>query len=180
MLKIVIPEREFFNENTNEFAYSKEQEITLEHSLISISKWESKWHKPFLDEKHNKTDEEFIDYIRCMSLNNIDDSVFNNLTESNKREVLDYIDDKMSATWFANDKLPGPSNEIITSEVIYYWMIEQGIPFECQKWHLNRLLTLIRVCAIKSQPAKKMSPASILSQNASLNKARRAMMHTRG
>ena len=180
MLKIVIPEREFFNENTNEFIYSKEQEITLEHSLISISKWESKWHKPFLDEKHNKTDEEFIDYVRCMSLNNIDDSVFNNLTESNKREVLNYIDDKMSATWFADDKLPGPSNEIITSELIYYWMVEQGIPFECQKWHLNRLLTLIRVCAIKSQPAKKMSPASILSQNASLNKARRAMMHTRG
>ena len=180
MLKIVIPEREFFNENTNEFIYSKEQEITLEHSLISISKWESKWHKPFLDEKHNKTDEEFIDYVRCMSLNNIDDSVFNNLTESNKREVLNYIDDKMSATWFSDDKLPGPSNEIITSEVIYYWMIEQGIPFECQKWHLNRLLTLIRVCAIRSQPAKKMSPASILSQNASLNKARRAMMHTRG
>ena len=180
MLKIVIPEREYFNENTEQFVYSKEQEITLEHSLISISKWESKWHKPFLDEKHTKTDEEFNYYIKCMALSNIDDYTINNLTESNKREICNYIDDKMSATWFAESSTPPPSNEIITSELIYYWMIDQGIPFECQKWHLNRLLTLIRVCALKSQPAKKMSPNSILSQNTSLNKARRAMMHTRG
>ena len=180
MLKIVIPEREYFNENTEEFVYSKRQEITLEHSLISISKWESKWHKPFLDEKHEKTDEEFVDYVKCMALSPIDDSAIYNLTESNKREILNYIEDKMSATWFAESSTPPPSNEIITSELIYYWMIETGIPFECQKWHLNRLLTLIRVCALKNQPAKKMSPASILSQNTSLNKARRAMMNTRG
>ena len=180
MLKIVIPEREFFDENKNEFVYSKPQEVTLEHSLISISKWESKWHKPFLDEKRQKTDEEIIDYIRCMSLSNLPDDIFENVSEFNKSEILAYINDSMTATWFAEDKTPPPSNKIITSEVIYSWMIQNEIPFECQKWHLNRLLTLIRVCSLENVPAKKMSPMSILSQNASLNKMRRAALHTRG
>lgn len=180
MLKIVIPEREFFNERTEKFEYTKPQEVTLEHSLISISKWESKWHKPFLDEKHEKTDEEFIDYIRCMSLVNLPDEVFENISERNKAEILMYINDSQTATWFAEDKTPPPSNKIITSEVIYSWMIQNEVPFECQKWHLNRLLTLIRVCSLENMPAKKMSPASILSQNTSLNKMRRAMLHSKG
>lgn len=180
MLKIVIPEREFFDENLNEFVYSKPQELTLEHSLISISKWESKWHKPFLDEKHQKTDEEFIDYVRCMSLTNVPDDVFENISERNKADIVNYIYDTHTATWFAEDKMPPPSNKIITSEVIYSWMIQNEIPFECQKWHLNRLMTLIRVCSLDNTPAKKMSPMSILSQNASLNKMRRAALHTRG
>ncbi len=181
MLKIVIPEREFFDENKNEFVYSKPQELTLEHSLISISKWESKWHKPFLDEKRQKTDEEFIDYVRCMSLTNIQDDAFENITERNKADILNYISDSQTATWFAEDKMPPPSNKIITSEVIYSWMIQNEIPFDpCQKWHLNRLLTLIRVCSLGNAPSKKMSPMSILSQNASLNKMRKAALHTRG
>lgn len=180
MLKIVIPEREFFDENLNEFVYSKPQELTLEHSLISISKWESKWHKPFLDEKRQKTDEEFIDYVRCMSLTNVPDDAFENISERNKADIVNYIYDTHTATWFAEDKTPPPSNKIITSEVIYSWMIQNEIPFECQKWHLNRLMTLIRVCSLENMPAKKMSPMSILSQNASLNKMRRAALHTRG
>jgi len=181
MLKIVIPEREFFDENKNEFVFSKPQELTLEHSLISISKWESKWHKPFLDEKHQKTDEEFIDYVRCMSLSNVPDDVFENISERNKADIVSYIYDSMTATWFAEDKTPPPVNKIITSEVIYSWMIKNEIPFDpCQKWHLNRLMTLIRVCSLENMPANKMSPMSILSQNASLNKMRRAALHTRG
>ncbi len=181
MLKIVIPEREFFDEDKNEFVYSKPQEVTLEHSLISISKWESKWHKPFLDEKHKKTDEEFIDYIRCMSLSNLPDGVFENVSEKNKADITIYINDSQTATWFADSKTTPPSNKIITSEVIYSWMIQNEIPFDpCQKWHLNRLLTLIRVCSLDNMPAKKMSPMSILSQNASLNKMRRAALHTKG
>lgn len=180
MLKITIPTREFFNESTNEFVYTKPQEVTLEHSLISISKWESKWHKPFLDEKNNKTDEEFVDYVRCMSLTNVPDSAFENLSEKNKVEIMLYIQDSMTATWFSEHNNPPPSNKIITSEVIYSWMIQNEIPFECQKWHLNRLLTLIRVCTLENMPAKKMSPMSVLSQNASLNKMRKAALHTRG
>lgn len=180
MLKIVIPGREYFNEETFEFENTKPQEVTLEHSLISISKWESKWHKPFLDEKREKTDQEFIDYVRCMSLSNLPDEVFENISERNKADILMYINDSMTATWFAEDKTPPPSNKIITSEVIYSWMIQNEIPFECQKWHLNRLLTLIKVCSLENMPAKKMSPMSILSQNASLNKMRRAALHTKG
>ena len=157
MLKIVIPGREYFDESKNEFVYSDPKEVTLEHSLISISKWESKWHKPFLDEKREKTEEEFIDYVRCMS--------------PNKFEIMQYIQDSMTATWFAKESTPPPSNKIITSEVIYSWMIQNEIPFDpCQKWHLNRLLTLIRVCSLENMPAKKMSPLSILAQNTSLNK----------
>ena len=181
MLKIVIPGREFFDEDKNEFVYTKPQEVTLEHSLISISKWESKWHKPFLDEKHEKTSEEFNDYVRCMSLSNVPDEVFENISERNKADIVSYIYDTMTATWFADDKTPAPINKIITSEVIYSWMIQNEIPFDpCQKWHLNRLLTLIKVCSLDNMPAKKMSPMSILSQNASLNKMRRAALHTKG
>ena len=188
MLKIVIPEREFFDENAidkdnpyGKFVYSKPQEVTLEHSLISISKWESKHHIPFLDEKHEKTPEEFIDYVRCMALTNLPDDAFDNISESNKAEILLYINDSQTATWFAEDRTLPPSNKIITSEVIYSWMIQNEIPFDpCQKWHINRLLTLIRVCSLDNMPAKKMSPASILSQNMSLNKMRRAMLHSKG
>lgn len=180
MLKIVIPGREFFDENKNEFVYTDPKEVTLEHSLISISKWESKWHKPFLDEKHEKTEAEFIDYVRCMSLSNVPDDLFENISPMNKVEIMQYIQDSMTATWFAKESTPAPSNKIITSEVIYSWMIQNEIPFECQKWHLNRLLTLIRVCSLENMPAKKMSPLSILSQNASLNKMRRAALHSKG
>ena len=181
MLKIVIPEKEFFDETNEQFVTKGPWEVTLEHSLISISKWESKWHKPFLDEKHEKTDEEFIDYVRCMSLTNMPDDVFNNISNVNRIEIMKYIQDSMTATWFAKENAPPPSNKVITSEVIYSWMIQNDIPFDpCQKWHLNRLLTLIRVCSLEQMPAKKMSPMSILSQNASLNKMRRAALHSKG
>ena len=187
MLKIVIPGREFFDEKAidkdhpyGQFVYTDPKEVTLEHSLISISKWESKWHKPFLDEKHEKTEVEFIDYVRCMSLSNVPDDLFENISPMNKVEIMQYIQDSMTATWFAKESTPAPSNKIITSEVIYSWMIQNEIPFECQKWHLNRLLTLIRVCSLENMPAKKMSPLSILSQNASLNKMRRAALHSKG
>ncbi len=179
MLKITVPEREYFNEDTQEFVMMKKQELVLEHSLISISKWESKWHKPFLSTS-KKTDEEFADYIRCMTLNTVDDSAYTSITNSNMNDILEYIDDSYTATTFADSKTAATSSEIITSEIIYYWMILNEIPFECQKWHINRLLTLIKVCSIKNAPSKKMSKNDILSQNMSLNKMRRAMLHSKG
>jgi hypothetical protein len=115
-----------------------------------------------------------------MSLTNLPDEVFENISEMNKAEIMMYINDSQTATWFAEDRTPPPSSKIITSEVIYSWMIQNEVPFECQKWHLNRLLTLIRVCSLENMPSKKMSPASILSQNTSLNKMRRAMLHSKG
>lgn len=180
MLKITIPEKEYFNEDTQEFVTTKSHELVLEHSLISISKWESKWHKPFLSDK-KKSDEEFLDYIKCMTLNNVpDENIYLSITNENIRDILNYIDDECTATTFSDKDTAETSKDIITSEIIYYWMILNEVPFECQKWHINRLLTLIKVCSIKNMPSKKMSKNDIFSQNTSLNKMRRAMLHSRG
>lgn len=180
MLTITIPATEEFDEIKGEFVYSKEQTLQLEHSLISISKWESKWCKVFLD-KREKTNEEIIDYIKCMTLNkNVSDDVYNCLTQANLTEINDYIGAPMTATYFSNTENGKKNSEQITSELIYYWMIALQIPFECQKWHINRLLTLIRVCNIKNAPPKKMSKRDIMSRNAALNAARRKQMNTKG
>ena len=180
MLKIIIPSTEMWDEVNEKFVYSKEQVLQLEHSLVSLSKWESKWCKPFLS-KENKTFEETIDYIRCMTINqNIPDEVYNCLTGENIREINEYISAPMTATRFSNDAMGKGSREQITSELIYYWMIALNIPFECQKWHINRLLTLIRVCNIKNHPSKKMSRREIMSRNTALNAARRKKLRTNG
>lgn len=181
MIQITIPSRELWDESTNEFVITKEQILQLEHSLISISKWESKWQKAFLT-KQEKTHEETIDYIKCMTLNqNVDPNVYNYLTNDNIRQINAYIDSPMTATYFSEEKGGrGGHGEQITSELIYYWMIALQIPFECQKWHLNRLLTLVRVCNIKNQPPKKRSRREIMSRNAALNAARRKQLNTKG
>lgn len=178
MLLLTIPPIEMFNEKTSEFVYSKEIKISLEHSLVSLSKWESRWNKPFLS-KDNKTLEETIDYIRCMTITqNVDPEVYFRLTDENINTINKYIESPMTATTFSDNG--HSSREIITSELIYYWMISLNIPMECQKWHLNRLLTLIRVCNIKNAPAKKMSRREIMNRNAALNAARRKKLNSTG
>ena len=180
MLEIVIPETEQWDEVNQEFITSNRQILRLEHSLVSLSKWESKWKKPFLSNKE-KTYEETIDYIKCMTLTqNVNDTVYNLLDKDNIEKINKYIGDPMTATTFKEDPNKKGGREIITSELIYYWMISLNIPFECQKWHLNRLLTLIKVCGIKNQPAKKMSKKDVMSRNAALNAARRKQMNSRG
>ena len=181
MLRITIPAGEAFNEQTNEFISVKEQILSLEHSLVSISKWESKWGKPFLG-KDSKTREEMIDYIRCMTLTqNVDPNVYHFITSKNIEEISSYIEAPMTATWFNEKEGRGRhNNEIVTSEIIYYWMVSFNIPVEFQKWHLNRLLTLIKVCSLKNEPQKKMSKREILDRNKAINKARRESMHTSG
>lgn len=178
MLLLTIPPIEMFNEKTSEFVYSKETKISLEHSLVSLSKWESRWNKPFLS-KDNKTLEETIDYIRCMTITqNVDPEVYFRLTDENINTINKYIESPMTATTFSDNG--HSSREIITSELIYYWMISLNIPMECQRWHLNRLLTLIRVCNIKNTPAKKMSRREIMDRNAALNAARRKKLNSTG
>lgn len=173
MLKITIPAGEIWDGKKQEFVYTKEQTLQLEHSLVSLSKWESKWGKPFLG-KRQPTYEETVDYIRCMTITqNVDPQVYNFLTEDIVAKVNAYIDSPMSATTINDDKKGGINRETTTSELIYYWMISLNIPFECQKWHLNRLLTLIRVCNIKNNPPKKMSMNEVMAQNAALNAARK-------
>ena len=180
MLRIVIPECQLFNEETEEFVYTKEQKLQLEHSLVSLSKWESKWHKPFLG-KDDKTFDETIDYIKCMTLTpNVDPNIYLFLTKENIKDINDYIGDPMTATTFSENGPNARNREIITSELIYYWMVALNIPFECQKWHLNRLLTLIRICNIKNQPTKKRSKSEIMSRNAALNASRRKQLNSKG
>lgn len=179
MLQITIPKTELFNEETQEFFQIKEQTLCLEHSLVSVAKWESKWKKPFLG-MEEKTMDELADYIRCMTITqNVNSICYLGLTRDNLLDVKNYIDDGMTATTFKN-RNGSKSHEIITAEIIYYWMIELGIPFECQKWHLNRLLTLINVCSIKNTPAKKMSRKDALAQQSQLNAARRAKFKSKG
>lgn len=181
MLSITIPATEQFDEIRGEFVNTKEHTLQLEHSLVSISKWESKWHKSFINTK-DKTNEETIDYIKCMTLNkNIPDEVYTCLTQKNVDDINRYIEDPMTATTFSDDKNSPKSREILTSELIYYYMIASGIPIdECQKWHINRLLTLIRVCNIKSQPAKKLGKKELMRRNAAINEARKKQLNSKG
>lgn len=180
MLQITIPACEQWDEINNRFISSKEQCIQLEHSLVSISKWEAKWCKPFLS-KAEKTLEETTDYVRCMTYTqNVDPNVYTFLTNDNINTINEYIDAPMTATWFNEDRAGKTNNEQITSELIYYWLISLNIPFECQKWHLNRLLTLVKVINIKNQPAKKRSTKDIMKRNSDINAARRKSMNTTG
>ena len=180
MLQITIPAGEFFDEKRGEFVSRKEQTLQLEHSLVSLRKWESKWHKPFLSQT-DKTLEEVIDYIKCMTITqNVKSETYELLTDKDLKAINEYIHDPMTATTFSQEPQGKGSKEIITAELVYYWMIEQGIPMACEKWHLNTLLTLIRVCSVKRTPPKKMGKRDRMSQYASLNAARRQKYNSRG
>lgn len=174
MLTITIPATEEYDDAREEFIETQEQTLILEHSLVSISKWEAKWHKPFLG-KEDKTPEETIDYIRCMTITkNVDPNVYYAMTPDIVKQINEYIENPMTATWFSDKNHKKSSKEVVTSELIYYWMTALQIPFECDKWHLNRLMTLIQIASIKNQPPKKMSKKDAMSQQRALNAARRA------
>ena len=178
MLKLQIEENTLWNEKDEVFVEVPKTTLKLEHSLVSLSKWEAKWHKPFLTTKRNA--EETLDYIKCMIIdNNVDPDVVYALSADNINKIKDYIEDTMTATFFTGKNEEG-EKEVVTSEIIYYWMISLQIPFECQKWHLNRLLTLIRVCNEKNAPKKNMSNKEILERNRALNEQRKARYKTRG
>lgn len=184
MLSITIPapKSEDWDETNEEFIYhttGKDQILQLEHSLISLSKWESRWCKPFISSE--KTDEEMLDYIKCMTLtSNVDQEIYQRLTAENIQDINDYINAPMTATTFSDDKNKKPNREIITSELIYYWMVASNIPFECEKWHIERLLTLIRICEVKNNPPKRRSSKEIRSRNAAINAARKKQLNTKG
>lgn len=180
MLELKVKAKDFFDEAKCEFIKCSPCTLHLEHSLVSISKWESKWHKPFLS-KDPKTEEESKDYIRCMTIDkNVDPLVYDSFGNEELSIINAYIEDPMTATWFSNRNNQPPNREIITSEIVYYWMIELGIPVEFERWHINRLLTLIKVCNEKNAPSKKMSKKDTLGMYRALNNARRSKHGTRG
>ena len=181
MLQITIPAVELYDEKTERFIELKEQTLQLEHSLVSLSKWESKWCKAFLG-RMAKTDEEILDYVKCMTITqNVNPDIYKYLTEDNFKQINKYIEAPMTATTFVEDKTSKGSREVVTSELIYFWMISLNIPFDpCQKWHLNRLLALIRVCNVKNAPPKRRSKRDVASQYAALNAARKRQLNTKG
>lgn len=180
-IDVRINDVELFDEERNLFFYDSVR-VRLEHSLRTISLWEAKYKKPFLSdlEPHRKTEEETTDYIRMMILDDISEDLFLNLIRHNLIEVQNYIGDEQTATTIRETKKPKKTSEIITSELIYYWMFSATIPKECETWHLNRLITLIRVFSAKQGKDEKMTPAEIAAQNRMLNEQRRAKYKTKG
>lgn len=180
MLFLTIEGVELWDEVNEVFIYPKTTTLQLEHSLVSLSKWESIWCKSFISSK-DLTVEESISYIKCMTITqNVDPNIYKCITNKNIKEVREYINAPMTATYISNEKTTGGPKETITSELIYYWMISLNIPVEFQKWHLNRLLTLIKVCDRKNQPPKKMGRQELMSRNRALNAARKKKLNTKG
>lgn len=180
MLEITLPKRELWDEAKNRFVDLPEQTLRLEHSLVSLSKWESKWCKPFLSSQQ-KTYEEFMDYVKMMTITqNVDAMQFTYIDDQSLLKIKEYIEAPMTATTFSDNGKGKRNKEIVTAELIYYWMVSLQIPFECQKWHLNKLLTLIKVCSIKNEPPKKMSKRELMNRNTALNEARRKKLNSKG
>lgn len=178
-LPIHVKAVELFNQATGTFYYTDPQTLILEHSLVSISKWESKWHKMYL-ETPNKTADELIDYIRCMTINkNVPDYVYYALSQENIDEIVQYMNDPMTAS-SVYEPNSGGHHELVSSELIYYWMIAYGIPVEFEKWHINRLLMLIKICSKKNSKPSKKDKAAMDRRRAEINRQRLAKMKQRG
>lgn len=191
MLKITIPGNEYWDSVKEEFSTVPGATLTLEHSLLAVSKWEAKWHRSFLNDGP-KTEKEFLYYIQCMVIDeDFDPFVLRGITRKNLEDIREYLQDTQTATWFGKTdsylnrdaqtpSKPKKNHEVITTELIYYWMVALQIPFECERWNLNRLMVLIRVCNEKNQPSKKMSKKQLMSRNTSLNQLRRQQLNSKG
>jgi len=180
MLILKVPGIELFDEALHVFTTEDAFTLELEHSLVSLSKWESKFEKPFLTGEA-KSDEEALAYIEVMILTpEFPPDILTRLSDENMRDINNYIEAKMTATWFKDEKNPKRSREVITAELIYYWMITFNIPMECQNWHLNRLFTLIKIFSVKNAKPEKVSKRELLARNRELNAQRKAELGTTG
>lgn len=183
MITVTVPKREVYDQETGIFHYTKEETtFQLEHSLASLQQWESIWHVPFLS-KEEKTAEQTVSYMRCMCLTpGIEDDVFYCILPKDVERIMNYMNDSMTATWFREQKGPGGKKraQIVTAEVIYYWMVSANIPAEYRYWHLNQLLTLIRVISEENRPKKKRSKREILEEQQSINERNKKLFNTRG
>lgn len=180
MLTIVVSAVESFDDSKQQFVSEGGTTLELEHSLVSLSKWESQHEKPFLG-KEEKTAEEVVSYVKAMTLTpNVPAEIFQQLDQEHFEAINAYIESKQSATWFSEAPGAPKSSEVITAELIYYWLTVFNIPFEVENWNLNRLFNLIRICNIKSAKPKKMSRNEQAARQRELNAQRKAQMSTRG
>jgi hypothetical protein len=180
MLTLEIPAMSLFDESTQEFIETDRVVLKLEHSLAAISKWEAKWKKPFLS-KAGMTEEETVDYIRCMSLSkDVPQEIYKCLPNSVLLSVREYIEDPMTASWISEKGPKKRNTQTVTSELIYYWMIANNIPMKCETWHLNRLIMLIRICGAENQPKKKTNKKDMIAERKALNASRKAQANTKG
>jgi len=179
MLTIIVGGTEFYDELKEKFVVDGGTPLKLEHSLVSLSKWEATYERPFLG-KEEKTGEEVLAYVQCMAMDQkTPGEVFQQLSVKNFEAINEYIDAKMTATWFSDAPVPR-TTEVVTAELVYYWMTVFNIPWEAQHWHLNRLFTLIRICNIKAAKPKKMSRTELAARQRSLNEQRKAQLGTKG
>lgn len=181
MLYVTVPETELYDEVNEEFITLKPVTLKMEHSLLSISKWEALYNKAFLTGKQH-TEQETIEYIKCMTIGDVDDSVYDRLTDKNLQEILEYMESSKTATYVPKERVEGKAPEVTTSEVLYYEMFVCGIPIECERWHLTKLLALIHVFSVKNKAPgqKRMSRRELMSRNAAINAARRKKYNTAG
>ena len=183
MLNIKIKGQELFIPDKNEFVTISDQVLKLEHSLVSISAWEEKWHEKFLNPNIQMTQEQVLDYIKCMTLNeDFPEEAYNFLSSEDVKQIKEYMEDPHTATTIntLGQNRKKHTNKVTTAEEIYYMMFSYGIPKECETWHINKLLTLIEVFSVKNGGEKKMSTREIMQQNAALNAARKAKLNTKG
>jgi hypothetical protein len=180
MLTLTVLGQELFDEETQEFSNEVYAVLELEHSLVSLSKWESKYEKPFLGPGEKST-EEVLGYVEAMTLTtDFPPDVFHRLSDKNMEQVNVYLESKQTGTWFNEEKEGKASTETITSELIYYWLVAHQIPFEVENWNLNRLFTLIKICNIKNAKPKKMGRGEMLARNRALNEQRLKQLGTSG
>lgn len=183
ILHITIPGKENWDSVKEEFIYEEDAELYLQHSLVTVAEWEARWKISFLD-TDNKTPEQITDYIKIMTINQneVDDSVYKRLTKENLDEINRYLKDEMSATTITDHGTPESNgrNEIITAEIVYYWMFSHNVPVEFENWHFNRLITLLKTCNIKSNPDNKMTKQETAKMYAEMNKARRQKYNSKG
>lgn len=178
MLEIVVKGGEMFNERTFEFYQTKDFTIKLEHSLVSIAKWEAKYHKPFFS-KEKMEPSEYMDYIKCMTITqNVPEEVYQRLSNKNIKDILNYQQDSMTAMKQTSKSKGGYA--VITAETIYYWMISLNIPHEYEKWHINRLLALVEYVSLKNAPPEKMSQREMMEMYRTENEKRRAKYKSKG
>lgn len=183
MITVHIPKKEVWDDQHKEFIYVNEQTVTLEHSLISITKWETKHHKVFLDDTAKKTEDEIIDYIRCMCITPLkDEKDVYGISAKDIKRIMDYMADPMIPFNFKKDNINGKrrGGDPLCGVMIYYYMTAAQIPFECQKWHINQLLALIRIYGIKNNPGKPLKGSALASRNTALNQERKARLGTKG